>query len=78
MRELKFRKISPFNIKIALKEISSEDYFTTLSELAERFWEANSTKDKYMRKKKVIDALRYRGWELPLIFDVVADLESET
>jgi len=78
VRELKFRKISPFNIKIALKEISSEDYFTTLSELAERFWESNSTKDKYIRKKKVIDALRYRGWELPLIFDVVANLESET
>jgi len=77
VRELKFRKISPFNIKIALKEISTEDYLASLTELAERFWEANATKDKYTRKKKVIDALRYRGWESSLIFDAVAALESE-
>lgn len=78
LRELKFRKISPFNIKIALKEISVEDYQDTLEELAARFWEANASRDVYTRKKKVIDALRYRGWESPLIFDALASLESET
>lgn len=77
LRELKFRKISPFNIKIALKEISVEDYQDTLEELAARFWEANASRDVYTRKKKVIDALRYRGWESPLIFDALASLESE-
>lgn len=78
LRELKFRKISPFNIKIALREISVEDYQDTLEELAARFWEANASRDVYTRKKKVIDALRYRGWESPLIFDALASLESET
>jgi len=78
LRELKFRKISPFNIKIALKEISVEDYQDTLEELAARFWEANASRDVYTRKKKVIDALRYRGWESQLIFDALASLESET
>lgn len=77
LRELKFRKISPFNIKIALREISVEDYQDTLEELAARFWEANASRDVYTRKKKVIDALRYRGWESPLIFDALASLESE-
>jgi regulatory protein len=78
LRELKFRKISPFNIKIALKEISVEDYQDTLEELAARFWEANASRDVHTRKKKVIDALRYRGWESQLIFDALASLESET
>ena len=77
LRELKFRKISPFNIKIALREISVEDYQDTLEELAARFWEANASRDVYTRKKKVIDALRYCGWESPLIFDALASLESE-
>lgn len=77
VRELKLRKISPFNIKIALKEISPEEYNGTLNALAEKFWMANASRDKHIRKKKVINALRYRGWETPLIFAILHELESD-
>ncbi len=76
VRELKMRQISPYNIKIALKEIPEEEYLTTLAELAEKFWASNAHRSLLLRKKKVIDALRYRGWESHLIYEMVTTLEN--
>ena len=61
VRDLKMRQISAYNIKIALKEIPEEDYLNTLSEIAEKFWQSNAHRTIALRKKKVIDALRYRA-----------------
>ena len=76
VRELKMRQISPYNIKIALKEIPEEEYLTTLAELAEKFWASNAHRSLLLRKKKVIDALRYRGWESHLIYEMLTTLEN--
>ena len=76
VRELKMRHISPYNIKIALNEIEEEEYLTTLKVLAQKFWESNAHRKPILRKKKVIDALRYRGWESALIYDIIASLEN--
>ena len=70
------RQISAFNIKIALKEIPEEDYLYTLSELAEKFWDSNAHRTISLRKKKVIDALRYWGWESHLIYETITTLEN--
>ena len=70
------RHISPYNIKIALNEIEEEEYLTTLKVLAQKFWESNAHRKPILRKKKVIDALRYRGWESALIYDIIVSLEN--
>ena len=77
VRELKQRQLSDFTIRLALKEITEEDYHNTLYALAEKFWSANAHLPLVLRKKKVVDALRYRGWESQLIFTALADLESD-
>lgn len=76
MRELKLRQISAFNIKIALKEISEEAYQETLWDIARKFWQSHEKKPLHLRKKKVVDALRYRGWESSLIYGVLQELED--
>ena len=75
-RELKQRQISAFNIKIALREIPEEDYNETLLAVAHKFWRSHENKSIPVRKKKVLDALRYRGWESHLIYTVLGELEN--
>ncbi len=76
LRELKMRKISPYNIKMALKEIPEEDYFSTLQISAEKWWSKHRDKPLLVRKKKVVDALLYRGWETDMIYDALKNLEN--
>jgi regulatory protein len=75
VRELKFRDISQYNIKLALKEIPDSAYFKTFHELAEkRFRSLTSEKDLQKKRKKLADYLRYRGWENELIYDKIDTL----
>ena len=73
---LKVRNISPWNIKEAMKEISDEDYQTTCNYLVEKYWDANSSKSPIIRKKKVWEALQYRGWESEMIFKTLSLVEK--
>nr|WP_109302258.1 regulatory protein RecX [Aquimarina sp. AU474] len=74
IRELKYRKISAYNIKTALKEISEKEYLETFHELAEKKMISISEQDLYKKKKKLIDYLLYRGWENQLVFEKVKEL----
>ncbi|HZH69652.1 MAG TPA: RecX family transcriptional regulator [Flavobacteriaceae bacterium] len=73
-RELKFRNISIYNIKIALEQINSEDYEATLAELAQHRLQQITEKDKYKKRKKLADYLLYRGWESDLVYNKVTNL----
>ena len=77
LRELKLRNISPYNIRLAFKEIPEADYLSTLESLADKFWLANASREKQLQKKKVYNALRYRGWESELIFAEIKRLEND-
>ena len=77
LRELKLRQISPYNIKLALKEIPEDEYQRTLEDLAAKFWQTNASRDKQVQKKKVYNALRYRGWENEFIFSEIQRLERD-
>lgn len=70
-RELRFRDISDYNIKSALKEISEEDYLSTFHALAEKKLESLTETNNFKKKKKLCDYLLYRGWESPLVYDKV-------
>ena len=73
-RELKFRNISAYNIKSALKEINDADYTNTFNLLAEKRFAAIKETNKYKKKKKLADYLLYRGWESNLVYAKVNEL----
>lgn len=76
IRELKFRDVSVYNIKTALKEINEEEYMETLYELVHKKNNSLNESNIYKRKKKIVDYVRYRGYESNLIFQVVNELVS--
>lgn len=71
IRELKFREISDYNIKTALKEIDPDEYLKTLTQLALKKNKSIFEKNDYKRKVKLINFLKYRGYETYLIYDIV-------
>lgn len=74
VNELKFRNISIYNIKTALKEIDDDKYIATLDSLALK--RANEVKETnvFKRRKKIADYLLYRGWESHLVYEKVKEL----
>jgi regulatory protein len=74
IRELKFRDISAYNIKTALKEINEGDYLDTFNTLAEKRLAQIKETNVYKKRKKLADYLLYRGWESDLIYKKVSEL----
>lgn len=73
-RELKFREISEYNIKLGLKEISDIDYLNTFDELALKRLPQIKETNLFKRKKKLADYLLYRGWESHMVYEKVNSL----
>lgn len=73
-QELKFREISSYNIKTALKEIES-DYLTNFYALAERKWQNITESSIEKKKRKWVDFLMRKGYENNLIFDFLKELQ---
>ena len=75
IRELKFREISAYNLKLALKEIPESDYLSAFDALAEkRMTQLLSEKNLQKKRKKLADYLLYRGWESHLVWEKVHEL----
>ena len=74
VRELKYRKISEYLIRTALKEIKDADYYATFHQLAEKKFESVTETNPQRKEKKLINYLQYRGWESNLIFEKVNNL----
>lgn len=75
--ELKFREISQYNIKLALKEIPDSDYYNEFDLLAQkRFDQLANEKDPQKKKRKFMDYLFYRGWESELVYGKLNELFS--
>lgn len=75
VNELKFRNISPYNIKTALKEISEEEYYTNFHALADRYWLSMKESNSLKKRKKFCDFLLRKGFESNLVYEKVKDLE---
>ncbi len=69
VRELKFRKISDYNIKTALKELPEEDYLTKLDSISIKKLATLTETNTYKKRKKLADYLLYRGWESHLVYE---------
>uniref|UniRef100_UPI003F69F284 regulatory protein RecX n=1 Tax=Polaribacter sp. TaxID=1920175 RepID=UPI003F69F284 len=76
VRELKFRDISSYNIKTALKEIDEQEYLKTIYSITEKRNEAISEPNIYKRKRKLIDFLMRKGYENELIYKTVDKVTS--
>lgn len=74
--ELKMRQISTFNINLALKEITPEEYETTFDQLSEKCWNSISEKNTLKKRKKFCDYMLRRGYESFLVYDKVTFLEK--
>ena len=77
VNELKFRKISQYNITTALKEITAEEYNNTFHTLADRQWEKIRETNAIKKRKKFCDFLLRKGFESNLIYEKVKDLEGK-
>ncbi len=78
INELKARAISQPNIKLALTEITEEEYFETFEKLALRCWEGILEKNPIKKRKKCCDYLLRKGWESDLVYQKIKTLESST
>jgi regulatory protein len=76
INELKFRGINQTLINIALKEISTEEYFATFDTLANRHWESIRETNALKKRKKFCDFMLRRGFESNLVYDRVKELEK--
>ena len=74
VRELKFRDISEYNIKTALKEIDEQEYLSTIYTIADKRNTFINEPDFYKRKKKLTDFLIRKGYEFELIFETVKNV----
>ena len=74
-QELKLRKVSEYNIRMALKEIPETDYQKTLKKLAEKKWTSLSGK-KIEKAAKTTRYLMQKGFELPMIQKVMTGLQE--
>lgn len=76
VNELKQRNISSYNINLALKEISLDEYETTFNNLAERHWEMMTERNTLKKRKKFCDFLLRKGFESNLVYGKVKELEN--
>ena len=70
-RELKARKISDYNIKLGLREISATEYDAAFWALFEKQKERVKGGSASEKKKKILAFFSYRGWESELIYQAL-------
>ncbi len=76
VNELKFRKITQYNINLALKEITFEEYNATFHIVSERHWNTIRETNVQKKRKKFCDYLLRKGFESDLIYEKVKELEN--
>lgn len=72
--ELKKKEIGKVNINQALAEIENEKYIEVFNNLAEKRLHNIKETNKFKKKKKLIDYLLYRGWEMHLVYEKANEL----
>lgn len=76
VNELKLRHISSYNINLALKEITADEYDTTFTILSERHWETIRETNIQKKRKKFCDYMLRKGFESTLVYEKVRELEN--
>lgn len=74
INNLKFKNISAYNIKTALKEINEDDYYSTLKSIAEKKEVLIKESNSFKKRNKLSTFLISKGYESSLVFDLVKTL----
>jgi regulatory protein len=74
---LKEKRVSDYSIKKALQQIDEEAYIAVLKELTEKKYESLKEEPWLVRKRKTIDYLLQKGYELDLVTAVLKDIAKE-
>lgn len=74
--ELKQKQVSEYCIKKALKEIDEEEYSMLLKKLATEKYASLKSEQYMVRKKKTMDYLMQKGFEMELIKQAIAKDED--
>lgn len=74
---LKEKKVSEYSIKQAMKEIDDEEYKKNLKELAQAKYESLRDEQYLVRKKKTIDYMLQKGYELDLVTRAINELTEK-
>ena len=74
IRELKFKKISAYNIKTGLKEIDNDEYLETIYKITKNRNELIKETNLFKKKKKLISFLMRKGYESDLIYKIVNEI----
>jgi regulatory protein len=75
--ELKQKKINDYVIKKAFKEIDELDYTTTLKKLTITKWNSLKQEQYINRQVKTTNYLLQKGFELNLIKEAIANIQSK-
>ncbi|MNE71894.1 recombination regulator RecX [compost metagenome] len=76
VNELKFRNISQYNINLALKEFTTDEYEITLDTLARQNWESIRESNIQKKRKKFCDYMLRKGFESNLVYEKLRELEN--
>jgi regulatory protein len=71
--ELKQKQVSEYSIKKALQQIEEKEYKDVLKKLADEKYAGLKNEQHLVRKKKTMDYLLQRGFEMELVRGVVGD-----
>lgn len=71
--ELKQKQVSDYSIKKALQQIKDNEYISILKKLAEDKYASLKDEQYLIRKKKTMDYLMQKGFEMELIRTVTRD-----
>ncbi len=74
INELKFKNVSSYNIKTALKEIDEAAYLNTLQKIAEKKLLLIKESNSYKKKNKLSTFLISKGYETALVYKMVHNL----
>jgi regulatory protein len=69
--ELKQRQVSDYSIRKALKQITASEYLGVLQKLADERISSLQKEQPLVRKKKAIDYLLQKGYEVELVKQVI-------
>ena len=74
---LKDKGVSSYSIKKGLKEIDTDAYERTLEQIAEKKYEILNGESLLSRKKKTMDYLLQKGYEMDLVNMVLNNLKAK-
>jgi len=74
---LQQHRISAYCLKVAMEEISEEEYRAALQALLEKKWKSLKGQSPYIRKNKCAQYAMGKGFEGDLIWEVLKEIELE-